>query len=353
MTITIGVPCITKNIYTSTFVCIGNLIASLQSQKVKVWIDYSQTNYEQAQSVLLSTWASNSTLNDLFILIRPDMYFTEQDIINMINLRAEVVCGNFATSNGESAAVQIKSVNESSQSKNIEYLSGPVGCILLRKNVVSKMNKLLIKDYQGQNISLSQSDQDVIPFFRHRMAARNDQNTANTTNTVSNGKQRSVWLDDANSFSWLIRQTGIPIVGYQSSTLGQLTSRTVMNKCEHSSVFKSGYKNVNKRQIIRENVKSAVKTPEQNVNTAKEENKTTHESVTDNKQRYQAPNFHPKTLDKKTEEVSVIQKPHNPYAAPNYHPKSIEDLTARRQDDSIKTEERYQAPQYHPESINE
>jgi len=261
MTLTIAIPCIDEQIYVNNVICVGNLISELKSQIVKIQFERNYSTYEQAESMLLTNWSNNSAHSDLFLLIRPDMCFTEKDILNMINLRSEAVFANYSDINGGSTAMK---------TQQGELLTAPLGCVLLRKNVVIKIQKLLVKDNHAQNITFI-NNEEVTPFFKHRMALKIDQ---------SNTKPSTMWMDDSYSFSWLVRQSGIPITGYQSDTLGKVIKRPTRKKCTHSTGF-NGYKNIKPRVINR------FITSDINVSEPKQ-------VVIENEQKqYRAPNYHP------------------------------------------------------------
>lgn len=185
MTITIGVACTMSTICTNTIVCIQNLIANLKKHEIKVWLERNQPTMEHAQSLLLSTWMSgNIGFADYFLLLRPDMYFTENDINNMINMGAEAVFANYAKSNGSSLAVPIKNSTLNQKERTYEYITAPMGCVLLRKGVVAKIQKLLIKDNHSLSVLMAPDNQEVIPFFKHRLVSRGENSGNSKANSI-------------------------------------------------------------------------------------------------------------------------------------------------------------------------
>lgn len=311
MTLTIGIPCISSSVHTNTIVCVQNLLATMKKQEVRVWVEQTQPTMEQAESMLLSAWmGGNVSFNDYFLLLHPDMYFTEKDISNMINLRAEAVFANYAKSSGESSAVIVKnSSSNPSEAQPLEFVTAPVGCVLLRKNVVTKIQKLLIKDNHSLTVTMLPNNQETVPFFKHRLINRSSEQAST--------KLSSVWMDDSYSFSWLIRQAGIPITGYQSNTLGCIRPVLGMKKCRHSNNY-SSYKNPPLKPVVN-SVQKTVEQPQ----------RVADNRIVDDSSRFHAPELHPRSIDT-IEKVSEPRK----YMAPMLHPNSIEDLNIQEYRDS-------------------
>jgi hypothetical protein len=311
--------------YTNTIVCIQNLVATMRKHDIKIWFEHNQPTMEQAQSLLLSTWmGGNVTFNDYFLLLRPDMYFTEQDIANMINLQGEAVFANFAKSNGSSSAIPVKNVPTGlKDNQTLEYLTAPLGCILLRKNVVTKIQKLLIKENHSLSVLMAPDNQEIIPFFKHRLINRSE--------NQNNSKASSVWMDDSFSFSWLIRQAGVPITGYQSTTLGRIMAVSEARRCRHSEGFE-GYKNPPLKKVV--NVASA----------------RSHEPSRERPRMTEIPPGPPELHPRMVEVVDKAPEQRE-FMAPMFHPR-IGDMV-EKPSEKLPEKRKYMAPMLHPRSIEE